>query len=126
MSTLDAELPLGATDKGRCDESSAELTSPALSSPDENPEQRAQSAEADTTPCANCGTDLLGPHCYQCGQPVKGLVRPFSNIVGDFFDTLLALDSRIWRTLWPLLVKPGFLTREYFARCCHLRVCLDS
>jgi len=24
-------------------------------------------------------------------------------------------DSRLWRTVWPLLARPGFLTREYFA-----------
>ncbi|WP_444899193.1 DUF3667 domain-containing protein [Microbulbifer sp. VAAC004] len=65
--------------------------------------------------CANCKTELLGPHCYSCGQPVKGMVRQFSNIIGDFFDTLLALDSRIVRTLAPLLFRPGFLTVEYFA-----------
>ncbi|WP_073275736.1 DUF3667 domain-containing protein [Microbulbifer donghaiensis] len=65
--------------------------------------------------CANCGTQLLGPHCYACGQPVKGLVRHFSSILGDFFDTLLALDSRITRTLGPLISRPGYLTAEYFA-----------
>ncbi|WP_237059357.1 DUF3667 domain-containing protein [Microbulbifer sediminum] len=63
--------------------------------------------------CANCHTSLLGPHCHQCGQPVKGLVRHFSSVIGDLFDTLLALDSRIWRTLVPLLLRPGYLTREY-------------
>ena len=30
-------------------------------------------------------------------------------------DTMLNIDSRIFRTLWPLLVKPGFLTNEYLA-----------
>ncbi|WHI50878.1 DUF3667 domain-containing protein [Microbulbifer sp. MLAF003] len=65
--------------------------------------------------CANCQTELLGPHCYSCGQPIKGMVRHFSSIIGDLFDTLLALDSRIWKTLPSLLFKPGFLTTEYFA-----------
>ncbi|MFI2811857.1 DUF3667 domain-containing protein [Microbulbifer sp. JSM ZJ756] len=65
--------------------------------------------------CANCQTQLLGPHCHQCGQPVKGLVRHFSSVIGDLFDTLLALDSRIWRTLVPLLLRPGYLSREYLA-----------
>ncbi|GAA5445896.1 hypothetical protein Misp06_04103 [Microbulbifer sp. NBRC 101763] len=65
--------------------------------------------------CANCQTELLGPHCYSCGQPIKGMVRHFSSVIGDLFDTLLALDSRIWKTLPPLLFKPGFLTAEYFA-----------
>jgi len=65
--------------------------------------------------CANCETPMLGPHCYACGQSEKGLVRHFSHIVGDFFDTVFALDSRIVHTLWPLLTRPGFLTLEYFA-----------
>jgi hypothetical protein len=65
--------------------------------------------------CGNCGTPLLGEYCYACGQPVKGLVRHFGSILGDFADTVLNWDSRLPRTLWPLLVRPAFLTREYFA-----------
>ncbi|SDK52519.1 DUF3667 domain-containing protein [Microbulbifer yueqingensis] len=65
--------------------------------------------------CANCGTPLLGPHCYQCGQSRDSLVRHLPGILSDFFSTLLALDSRVWRTLGPLFAKPGFLSREYFA-----------
>lgn len=73
------------------------------------------STETTASKCANCGTELLGPHCYACGQPVKGMVRHFSSIVGDLFDTLLALDSRIVRTLGPLLLRPGFLSNEYLS-----------
>ncbi|WP_344758246.1 DUF3667 domain-containing protein [Luteimonas lutimaris] len=65
--------------------------------------------------CGNCGSPLLGEYCYACGQSVSGLVRHFSSIVGDFTDTVLNWDSRLPRTLWPLLVRPGFLTREYFS-----------
>src|SRR3546814_3256406 len=66
------------------------------------------------TTCQNCGTELLGPHCYKCGQPVKGMVRHFSSIIGDFFDSVFDLDARTPRTVWPLLAKPGFLSCEYF------------
>ena len=65
--------------------------------------------------CQNCGTPLLGPHCYACGQPVHGLVRRFSTVLGDFLDSVLNIDSRIFHTLWPLLARPGYLSREYFA-----------
>ena len=65
--------------------------------------------------CANCGELLLGEHCYACGQPTKGLVRHFSSIIGDFMDSVFELDSRILRTLGPLLFKPGYLSLEYFA-----------
>ena len=66
------------------------------------------------TTCQNCGTELLGPHCYKCGQPIHGLVRHFGSIVGDFFDSVFDLDSRMPRTVWPLFAKPGYLTAEYF------------
>ncbi|WP_445359365.1 DUF3667 domain-containing protein [Microbulbifer sp. ANSA005] len=65
--------------------------------------------------CANCCTQLLGPHCYACGQPVKGIVRHFSSVIGDFLDTLLAFDSRTWKTIPALFFRPGFLTTEYFS-----------
>jgi hypothetical protein len=65
--------------------------------------------------CQNCGEPLLGEHCYSCGQPTKGLVRHFSSIVGDFMDSVFEFDSRILRTLGPLLLRPGYLTLEYFA-----------
>ncbi|MGH8121757.1 MAG: DUF3667 domain-containing protein, partial [Rudaea sp.] len=65
--------------------------------------------------CANCGVELLGPHCHACGQPVKGMVRHLSSILADAADTILNIDSRIFRTLWPLFARPGFLTTEYFA-----------
>ena len=65
--------------------------------------------------CQNCGVPLLGPHCYACGQPVNGLVRHFSSIMGDFLDSVLNIDARVLRTLWPLFAKPGYLSREYFA-----------
>lgn len=69
---------------------------------------------AATRACQNCGTPLLGPHCYKCGQPVHGLVRHFSSIMGDFADSVLNIDARVFRTLWPLFGKPGYLSREYF------------
>lgn len=71
-------------------------------------------ASAETV-CGNCRTPLLGAHCHACGQPVKGLVRPLSGWIADFFDTAFNYDGRLWRTLAPLLVRPGFLTREYIA-----------
>jgi hypothetical protein len=65
--------------------------------------------------CGNCGTELLGETCYNCGQPTKGLVRQFSSIMGDFLDTVLNIDSRVFRTIGPLIFRPGYLTQEYFS-----------
>jgi hypothetical protein len=65
--------------------------------------------------CANCGAPLYGEYCYACGQPVKGLIRHLSGVLGDVFDTVLNIDSRVIRTLPALYMRPGFLSREYFA-----------
>jgi len=83
------------------------MTEPAPNAP--------ETAATPERACANCGTPLLGPHCYRCGQPVDGLVRHFGSIMGDFLDTVLNIDARVFRTLWPLLAKPAYLSREYFA-----------
>ena len=64
--------------------------------------------------CQNCGAPLLGEHCYACGQPVKGLVRHFSSIVGDFVDSVFNIDARVFRTLGPLFARPGYLSLQYF------------
>lgn len=64
--------------------------------------------------CANCGATLHGAHCHQCGQPVKGMIRPLSGLTADVVDSVFNVDSRILRTLGPLYFKPGFLTTEYF------------
>ncbi|KGQ18048.1 putative membrane protein [Lysobacter dokdonensis DS-58] len=73
------------------------------------------SAAAPRPACQNCGVPLLGEHCHACGQPVKGLVRHFSSIIGDLLDTVFNIDARVFRTLWPLFTKPGMLSLEYFA-----------
>ena len=74
-----------------------------------------ETAEPPPATCRNCGSTLHGPHCYACGQPVKGLVRPLGNLFGDLLDSVFNIDTRVLRTIPPLFAKPGFLTTEYFA-----------
>lgn len=40
-------------------------------------------------------------------------MRPLKSIVHDFLDTVFEYDSRIWRTLVPLYLLPGRITRDY-------------
>ncbi|MGA9333708.1 MAG: DUF3667 domain-containing protein [Rudaea sp.] len=65
--------------------------------------------------CANCGAELQGAHCHACGQPVKGMIRPLSSMLSDVADTIFNIDSRIFRTLFPLYFRPGYLSNEYFS-----------
>jgi len=65
--------------------------------------------------CGNCGAGLQGPYCSQCGQHAHHSARHFGALLHDGWHTLTHLDGRFWSTFWSLLVRPGSLTREYFA-----------
>ncbi|HEV7484584.1 MAG TPA: DUF3667 domain-containing protein [Thermoanaerobaculia bacterium] len=70
---------------------------------------------ASLTPCTNCG----GPssdYCVRCGERQPGhhdlSVGHFAHeVVHEFVH----LDSKVFRTLRDIVIKPGFLTEEYFA-----------
>jgi len=63
--------------------------------------------------CLNCGTELLGPFCYYCGQPDKNLMRFFPALLRELLEDTFDFDSRFLRTIKPLLFRPGKLTRDY-------------
>lgn len=65
--------------------------------------------------CANCQTALEGEYCHHCGQSVHSVLRPVHGLFEEFIETFLHIDGRILHTLPPLLLKPGFLTLEYFS-----------
>ena len=64
--------------------------------------------------CLNCNTALQGQFCHKCGQENTNLKITFTELVRDFFGDMFNFDSRFYRTIVPLLIKPGFLTTEYF------------
>ncbi|MCF6263886.1 MAG: DUF3667 domain-containing protein [Xanthomonadales bacterium] len=63
--------------------------------------------------CQNCGTELQGPYCHYCGQPDKNFFRFFPALLREMMGDLLDLDSRLTRTLKPLLFQPGKLADDY-------------
>jgi len=63
--------------------------------------------------CLNCGTTLSGQYCGNCGQRARSRLISIWELVREAFGDLLEMDSRLWRTLVPLLVRPGGLTRDY-------------
>jgi hypothetical protein len=64
--------------------------------------------------CLNCGTDLVGPHCHQCGQ-AEHIHRSVGAWWHDLAHGVFHLDGKIWRTLPLLAWRPGELTRRYIA-----------
>ena len=65
--------------------------------------------------CRNCGAVLAGEYCSRCGQREGRRDRGFAALLGELVGELFDWDSRFWRTLGPLLLRPGFLTAEYIA-----------
>lgn len=71
-------------------------------------------ADADEgPPCLNCGATVHGQYCGQCGQRAMTRLISLWELIRDAFGDLFELDSRLWRTMIPLLVRPGLLTRDY-------------
>lgn len=72
-------------------------------------------AEPPPQRCLNCNAVLTGPWCAECGQRDERRVHTVGHFMHEAFEGLTHADSRLWNTLVPLLLKPGFLTREFFS-----------
>jgi hypothetical protein len=63
--------------------------------------------------CRNCGADVTGDYCAACGQETQVKLPTARVFMREAMGRYVALDGRLWRTLAALLLRPGFLTREY-------------
>ncbi len=80
---------------------------------DEIASSESQQASPTIACCENCQAILQGQFCHACGQAKHSPLLAF----GDFFLTLLgnffSYDSKVNRTLIPLLLHPGSVCNEY-------------
>src|SRR5205809_7447754 len=67
------------------------------------------------THCENCGAELTGPHCAQCGQAAIDYRRSFRHVIVDVLDSFLNWDSKFFATIGLLIVKPWRLTNEFLS-----------
>jgi hypothetical protein len=65
--------------------------------------------------CANCAAPGSGRYCSQCGQRLDTHMHSLWHFAAEATEVLTHADSRVWNTLRPLLIQPGFLSREFFA-----------
>jgi len=65
--------------------------------------------------CLNCGTIVGERYCTHCGQENTEPKEGVGHLIGHFFADITHFDSQIFTTLKDLILRPGFLTREYAA-----------
>ena len=63
--------------------------------------------------CSNCQALLTGQYCAICGQRDRTRMISLWELIADFAGEFVNLDSRFWRTIFPLIFRPGRLTSEY-------------
>lgn len=90
---------------------SADLASLAASGGPAHPGHGATGA------CLNCGAALVAGarFCSQCGQDTANHPPSLMEFAHEFVSHYIAVEGTLWKSLWGLMAKPGFLTREYLA-----------
>lgn len=71
-----------------------------------------ESREAGEGACLNCGAQVSGRYCSNCGQ-AAGAHRSLWHIVEELARNLWNFDTKAWRTLPMVVLRPGTLTRNY-------------
>lgn len=69
------------------------------------------------THCRNCGHRLFAwdKFCSQCGQDTLDHPPSLWEFVHEWVLHYLAAEGKLWKSLWALIARPGFLTLEYLA-----------
>jgi hypothetical protein len=91
----------------------------AISAFEGTPGRRRSGRGKDTSPvlthCENCGAELQGHWCAQCGQAAVEYRRSFRYVVADLLNEFLNWDSKFFTTIALLILKPWRLTNEFLA-----------
>ena len=74
-----------------------------------------EKTEPEIARCSNCGAVLSGSFCFDCGQQDREVRRPFWRILRQLVHALLDLDGRVYRSMYYLYTRPGFLSSEYLS-----------
>lgn len=79
------------------------------------PSRPGKDASPPLTHCENCGAELQGHWCAQCGQPAVEYRRSFRYVLADLLHEFLNWDSKFFASIALLIVKPWRLTNEFLA-----------
>lgn len=62
--------------------------------------------------CLNCGSDITGAYCSNCGQSAH-VHRSLVSLGHDILHGVFHFEGKLWQTLPELFLRPGRLTRRY-------------
>src|SRR5438105_1177957 len=64
--------------------------------------------------CKSCGNEFVGDYCNLCGEKVIHLAdRSFKKLLSNILSAITFADSKFIKTLWLILRKPGFISKEF-------------
>jgi hypothetical protein len=63
--------------------------------------------------CLNCGAELRGAYCSECGQRARTARVTFPRLLRDFVDHVASVDSKLVRTFRALVRRPGAFVRDF-------------
>lgn len=73
------------------------------------------SEATDIRHCANCGAELKGEYCHQCGQQIFNPNSSVKDMILEYLNNAYMWDTKLFQTLWQLVRRPGLLTNEYMS-----------
>jgi hypothetical protein len=79
------------------------------------PHTGAHATGASEVRCQNCGARVTQQYCGACGQRLEPPVHSLWHFSQVAAEDLTHADSRLWRTLYALLFRPGYLTQQFLA-----------
>ena len=63
--------------------------------------------------CLNCKAGVQGRYCHVCGQENIETKESVWDLVSHFFRDITHFDGNFFSTVKYLIIKPGFLSKEY-------------
>ncbi|WP_298912459.1 DUF3667 domain-containing protein [uncultured Algimonas sp.] len=63
--------------------------------------------------CFSCGARMVGLYCHECGNKNDDYRRSVFSLFVELIQNLTAVDSRMWRSLRSLLLRPGRMARDF-------------
>ena len=78
-------------------------------------DQSKKQTELPYTHCLNCGAELQGKYCHVCGQEATSKTPSVGAFIVEYANHAFIWDSNFFKTIWNLISRPGYLTKEFIA-----------